>query len=190
MTRLRILLIVLACCGLPLAARADDARAIPLVDQAGHTFRISDLQGRPTLLTFVATRCTDACPIANVAFDRLRARLRHDRIEARLLTVTLDPDYDTPFVMSKLARSLSADPGEWIFASGSPGQVRRLMRSLGVEAEKGKTGVPDVHSTFVFVLDRRARLSRSLLLSTNLVTQAEEALGGRGLAERDTNRTR
>ena len=190
MSRLRNLLIVLACCGLPLAARADDARAIPLVDQTGHAFRISDLRGRPTLLTFVATRCTDACPIANVAFDRLRARLRHDRIRARLLTVTLDPDYDTPFVMSKLARSLEADPSDWIFASGSPDRVRRLMRSLGVVAENGRTGVPDVHSTFVFVLDRRARLSRSLLLSTNLVAEAEEALGGRGLAEGNSNRKR
>ena len=182
---LRALLIVLACTGSALATSAgdvratplvDDVRAIPLVDQSGAAFRILDLRGRPALLTFVATRCADACPIANVAFDRLRARLRHDRIDARLVTITLDPVYDTPFVMSKLARSLHADPNEWVFASGRPADVRRLMRSLGVIAVSGKSDIPDQHSTFVYVLDRRARLVRTLLLSTNLEDAAEQAL--------------
>jgi cytochrome oxidase Cu insertion factor (SCO1/SenC/PrrC family) len=177
MKRVWMLLIVLACSGFPPAARADDVRAIPLVDQSGAIFRILDLRGRPSLLTFVATRCTDACPIANVAFDRLRAHFKHDRIDARLVTITLDPAYDTPFVMSKLAHSLHAD-------------VERLMRSLGVLAVTGKSGIPDQHSTFVYVLDRRARLTRSLLLSTNITEQAEQALLQRSVAEGDQNRSR
>lgn len=190
MSRVWALLIVLACSGSPLAARADDVRAIPLVDQTGSAFRILDLRGRPALVTFVATRCTDACPIANVAFDRLRARLRHDRIDARLVTITLDPAYDTPFVMGRLARSLHADPNDWVFASGRPADVQRLMRSLGVVAVTGKSGIPDQHSTFVYVLDPRARLARSLLLSANLAQEAERALSQRYVAEGDQNRSR
>jgi protein SCO1/2 len=190
MKRVWMLLIVLACSGFPPAARADDVRAIPLVDQSGAIFRILDLRGRPSLLTFVATRCTDACPIANVAFDRLRAHFKHDRIDARLVTITLDPAYDTPFVMSKLAHSLHAETKDWVFASGRPADVERLMRSLGVLAVSGKSGIPDQHSTFVYVLDRRARLTRSLLLSTNITEQAEQALLQRSVAEGDQNRSR
>jgi cytochrome oxidase Cu insertion factor (SCO1/SenC/PrrC family) len=181
MKRVWALLIVLWCSGSPLAAPADDVRAIPLVDQSGAVFRILDLRGRPALLTFVATRCTDACPIANVAFDRLRSRLQHDRI---------DPAYDTPFVMSRLAHSLRADTQDWVFASGRPADVERLMRSLGVLAVTGKSGIPDQHSTFVYVLDRRARLTRSLLLSTDIGQQVEQALAQRSVAAEDQNRGR
>ena len=160
----------------PLPARAEDPRTIALVDQTGQAFRFADLRGNPTLVTFVATRCTDACPIANVAFARLNRRLREDHIAARLVTVTLDPDYDTPFVMAGLARSFSANPARWAFASGHAASVRRLMRSFGVIAEKDKNGVPDVHGSFVYLLDRHVRLQRTLLLSTGLETDAERAL--------------
>ena len=170
---------ILLAYGSPLAVRGEDARTIALVDQTGARFRIADLRGEPALLTFVATRCTDACPLADVAFDRLREQLRRDRVRARLVTVTLDPVYDTPFVMSRLARSLHADPRDWVLASGAPGDVHRLMRSLGVTASTGKSGVPDVHSTFVYVLDRNARLAKELLLSTGVANQAERALAQR-----------
>ena len=166
----------LASAVLPLPVRAEDPRTIPLVDQTGKTFRLSDLRGRPTFVTFVASRCTDACPIANVAFQRLSRRLRDDHIAARLVTVTLDPDYDTPFVMAKLAQSLAAEPSRWAFASGEPAGVRRLMRSFGVVANKGRSGVPDAHTSFVYFLDKQVRLQRTFLLSTELDTDAENAL--------------
>jgi cytochrome oxidase Cu insertion factor (SCO1/SenC/PrrC family) len=175
--RMPALFLVLACAGLPLGARADDPRAIPLVDQTGATFRLSDLGGRPALVTFVATRCSDACPLANAAFAKLRVRLDRDRVAARLVTITLDPAYDTPF-----ARGFHADARDWIFASGSPENVSRLMRSLGVVAVKGRSGVPDQHSSFVYVLDRSTRLSRTLLLSTDMAEDAERALAERSLA--------
>jgi cytochrome oxidase Cu insertion factor (SCO1/SenC/PrrC family) len=180
--RMPALFLVLACAGLPLGARADDPRAIPLVDQTGATFRLSDLGGRPALVTFVATRCSDACPLANAAFAKLRVRLDRDRVAARLVTITLDPAYDTPFVMSQVARGFHADARDWIFASGSPENVSRLMRSLGVVAVKGRSGVPDQHSSFVYVLDRSTRLSRTLLLSTDMAEDAERALAERSLA--------
>jgi len=179
---LGVLLVFLAC-GTPVVARGDDARAIALVDQTGAAFRISDLRGRPALITFVATRCTDACPLANVAFEHLRARLRQDHVAARLVTVTLDPLY----VMSQLARSLHADPSDWVFASGAPRNVWRLMKALGVVASTGKSGVPDVHSTIVYLLDRQARLAKELLLSTDIAAQAERALGERSIASGAAN---
>jgi len=163
-------------CISPLEAHTADPRTIGLVDQSGDSFRLADLRGRPALLTFVATRCTDACPIANAAFLRLAARLRHDRIDARLVTITLDPEYDTPFVMARLARSIGIPGREWTFASGRPADVRRLMRAFGVTAQNNARGVPELHSSFVYVLSADVKLSRTLLLSTNLPADAEEAL--------------
>jgi protein SCO1/2 len=154
-----------------------DPRTIPLVDQRGETFDIAELAGRPLLVTFVATRCTDACPIANAAFDRLYMLLRRDHVDARLLTVTLDPSYDTPFVMAGFGREFKGvDPDVWRFASGRAQDVRKLLASFGVVTHKDEHGIPDVHTTFIYVLDRKMVRSKMLLLSTRTPQDAEAAL--------------
>ena len=158
------------------AAPVRDERSISLVDQSGAPFHLADLRGRRTLVTFVATRCTDVCPIANVMFRRIERRLQRDRADVRLLTLTLDPEYDTPFVMAHVARELSAEPHEWTFASGRPSDMHRIMRAFGVAAEQRASGAPEVHSTFVYVLDENVRLARTLLLSTGLADAVEQAL--------------
>ena len=170
------LVAALACAALPLCAGAADPRAISLVDQRGSAFDLAQLRGRPALITFVASRCSDACPIANGMFLALDHKLRADHVRATLVTITLDPDYDTPYVMAGYARRFEANPAEWRFASGRPADVRRLMRSFGVVAQKDKNGVADIHTTFVYVLDSHVRLAKQLLLSSNLTEEAEQAL--------------
>ncbi|GAC1552107.1 MAG: hypothetical protein NVS3B16_26830 [Vulcanimicrobiaceae bacterium] len=159
------------------SARADDPRDIPLVDQNGIRFRLRDLAGEPVALTFVASRCSDACPIADAEFALLRGRLDRARTNARLVTITLDPDYDTPFVFAKLARAYRApNDDRWRFASGRPGDVRRVMRAFGVTASAGRNGVPDVHATFVYILGRDVTLKKTLLLSTTLPAVVDATL--------------
>jgi cytochrome oxidase Cu insertion factor (SCO1/SenC/PrrC family) len=167
---------LVASAGTAAGARGADPRTIALVDQAGTPFNIADLAGRPLLVTFVATRCTDACPIANAAFDRVYALLKRDHVDARLLTLTLDPGYDTPFVMAGFAREFNADPSIWRFGSGRPADMRRLLRAFGVVTQNDKNGIPDVHSTFVYVLNRKMLRSSSMLLSTRTPQDAEDAL--------------
>jgi len=158
------------------ARRPPDPRTITLIDQRGAPFSLHDLRSVPVLVTFVATRCRDACPIANALFANLRTRLDRDHAVATLVTVTLDPTYDTPTVMAREARKFRARVPGWRFASGSIASVHALMLALGVAAQPDPSGVPDVHSTFVYVLDARGRLARTLLLSTTLVEDATELL--------------
>jgi protein SCO1/2 len=152
----------------PSPARAGDARHAVLVDQAGSRFRIADLAGRPVVITFVASRCADACPIANAQFARLESLLAKEGVRATLLTVTLDPAFDSPFVMARTARAYAATAQRWRFASGSVASVRAVMATFGVEATANGKGAPEEHSSFVYVLDGRGRLARTLLLSSNL----------------------
>jgi len=158
------------------ASRSPDPRAIALIDQRGVPFALRDLRGGPVIVTFIATRCLDACPIANALFARLRSRLDRDHMAATLLTLTLDPRYDTPVVMAREARLLAARVPGWRFATGSPDAVRALMRAFGVDVRPDRRGVPDVHTTFVYILDARSRLARTLLLSTTFVDEAAEML--------------
>jgi cytochrome oxidase Cu insertion factor (SCO1/SenC/PrrC family) len=168
---------LLACAAPALGARESDPRALSFVDQRGARFTLGALRGRPSLVTFVATRCSDTCPIATALFSRLRDRLRREHIDATLVELTLDPEYDTPFVMQRYARAYSDGAvADWRFASGAPADVHALMRSFGITAQRGVRGIPDVHSSFVYVLDDRARLTRTLPLSTNLVNEAVRVL--------------
>ena len=158
------------------ASAARDPRTLSLVDQHGKHFRISDLAGAPVAITFVATRCSDACPIASAMFSKLQARLRKDRTKATLLTVTLDPTFDSPFVMAQYAHEWDADARTWRFVSGDPKAIRAMMGALGVVAVKGKDGVPDEHSSFIYVLDAQGRLAKTFLLSTNSVEDVAQSL--------------
>jgi len=163
--------------GAPAAARTDPAQ-VSLVDQSGANFRIADLTGHPAIITFVATRCTDACPIANAMFSRLQTRLAHDRMRVMLLTITLDPAYDSPFVMGRTAQQYGANARTWRFVSGQAGNVREVMSAFGVVATPDKHGIPEVHSSFVYVLDSHGRLARTLMLSSNLADDATALLRG------------
>ena len=161
------------------AATPGDPRYIALVDQSGRAFRLIDLSGRPTAVTFVAARCTDACPIANALFARASKRLRADHANTRLVTITLDPAHDTPAVMRHLARSFGADRDAWRFASGAPADVYRLMRSFGVVEEIDAHGIPEEHTSFVYLIDRDVRLKRTIPLSTALTHDIESTFPGR-----------
>jgi cytochrome oxidase Cu insertion factor (SCO1/SenC/PrrC family) len=146
----------------PAAAGAPrDARDVPLIDQNGTSFTLRDLH-RPTAVIFVATRCGDACPIAEGLFARLAGRLATAHVDARLLTVTLDPDFDRPIVMASKARSFGANAARWRWASGDPGNVRSLLDAFNVGRLDGK-----FHGTYAYVLDAQARPIRLIMLSTN-----------------------
>ena len=155
-------LLLATAAGTPAAAGAPrDARDVPLIDQNGRSFTLRDLH-RPTAVIFVATRCGDACPIAEGLFARLAGRLAQARVDARLLTVTLDPDFDRPIVMASKARTFGADAARWRWASGAPGDVRSLLDAFNVGRLDGK-----FHGTFAYVLDAQARPMQLVMLSTN-----------------------
>ena len=144
------------------ASAALDPTRIELVDQRGSNFSLHALRGQPTIVTFVATRCGDTCPISDALFERLA----QTHVGARLVTITLDPTYDTPFVMAGYARMLGADVRSWRVASGSPARINALLDSLGVDRPRtASTHAPQAHGTMIYCLDRAGRLAKTVLLS-------------------------
>lgn len=161
MRRLSAVLTFLLLASIPVAASA------ALVDQQGAGFSLGARSG-PVVLTFVATRCTDSCPIANAVFAAALAKTARRKLPATFVTATLDPAYDTPFVMAQFARRFNADRRRWRFISGSRADVRALMRRFGVAS-----GV-DAHSAFIYVVDGSA--VRTLLLSSDAADRIVDLL--------------
>jgi protein SCO1/2 len=156
----------------PYSAASPTIGDIPLVDQTGAAFHLRDLLGYPAAITFVATRCRDTCPIVNAVF----ARLSREKRRARLVTISLDPGYDTPVVVAKYARELQARTPGWRFVTGRPADVAGLLAAFGVVVATGADGIPDAHSDFIYVLDGRGRLKRTLPLSTHSISDLRATL--------------
>jgi len=154
-----------------LAAPGRAAQPLRLVDQTGHTFTFTSLHGKPLIVTFVAAHCTDACPLINAQFQQADQLFAARHMDVRLLTITLDPQHDPPSVMRGLAHRFSADPRRWLVAGGSVRDVHAVMNAFGVQAQQGRDGYADVHTTFVYIFDKHGRLYRTMLASTMLGAQ-------------------
>ena len=130
----------------PQALRPPEAGAeVPdfhLYNQDGKTVDLRQYHGKILVLTFIYTRCPlpDYCPLMTRNFAKIRDAVRSDTALAastRLLSISLDPDYDTPSVLHayglESAGKTTRDPfKDWEFACGTPEQVRKLADFFGL----------------------------------------------------------
>jgi protein SCO1 len=165
-------------------ARKPPAAAVSqphLVDQQRRRFTLASLRGRPLAVTFIAAHCTDACPLINAQFSAAAKEAAHEHLAARLLTITLDPEHDTPATMRDLAKRFDADPRYWLLAAGPTGDVHRIMRTFGVISVEGRRGYHDRHTTFVYLFNSDGKLVQTMLASTALNDVLLDAFRDRGL---------
>ena len=93
--------------------------------------------GEVTRITFTYTRCPlpTFCPLMDQNFATLQRRLAEDpdvQGRVRLITITMDPDHDTPAVLAAHAQRLKADPAVWTFLTGDRVTIDRLAQKFGV----------------------------------------------------------
>jgi protein SCO1/2 len=150
---------------------------VEVVDQDGRRlgFYTDLVRDRVVAINFVYTTCTTSCPLLGVAFrsvqDLLGVRIGR---EAFLLSVSVDPATDTPARLKAWAARYGARPG-WTLVTGVRPEILRLLRALGVSAERNVD-----HPTFVLVGDdRRGRWSRAwgLVPGPELAQLIERAVG-------------
>lgn len=88
-----------------------------LRDQRGRVVTDRDLRGSVWVANFVFTRCASVCPMLTAKFKALQARLAP--VEGvRYISISVDPEYDTPEVLAKYAERFQADPERWQFLTG------------------------------------------------------------------------
>ncbi len=168
------------------ALKPAPAVALPhLVDQQRRAFTLLSLRGRPLAVTFIAAHCTDACPLINAQFSAASKEIARQHLRARLLTITLDPEHDSPATMREIAKRFDADPRYWLLAGGSTPDVHRIMRSFGVISVEGQRGYHDRHTTFVYLFNSDGKLVQTMLASTALTDTLVDAFRDRSvLAQR------
>jgi protein SCO1 len=130
-----------------------------LTNRDGRTVHRADLAGRPWLADFVFTRCAVSCPLMTLRMARLSRELPAD-LAVRLVSFTVDPDYDTPEVLERYARSFKA-LDRWLFLTGGREEMHRLSKEgfkLAVDAGGGPQDEPILHSTRFVLVDGEAKI--------------------------------
>lgn len=152
----------------PVAARpplsvGDTVPDQQFVDQSGRTRALSAWRGRALAITFIYTRCPypTFCPLMDRHFSTIQTQVKADPALARavhLLSVSFDPDYDTPEVLARHAASLGADPDVWSFVTASRDAVDRFAALFGVSIVRGPTPADLAHTLRTAVIGREGRL--------------------------------
>ncbi len=119
-------------------APGDPVPDFAVTTQDGATLRLSDLKGDVVALTFIYTRCPlpDFCPAVDAKFADLARRIsaspgRADRV--RLLSISFDPEHDTPAVLRAHAKLRGAKPPLWTYVVASHEELARVAGPLGLK---------------------------------------------------------
>jgi len=135
-----------------------------LVDQDAQPRQFSSFRGHRVALTFIYTRCPlpEFCPLMDRHFVAVQKALQGDAgmRDVRLVTMTLDPEFDKPAVMKQHAARLKADPAIWSFLTGDPKEVEAFSHKLGIYTERDPgTGANLTHNLRTAVIDAEGRLA-------------------------------
>jgi protein SCO1/2 len=119
-----------------------------LIDQTNTRRALSEWKGSTTLITFIYTRCPlpNFCPLMDQNFAALQGVIAKDatlRGKVKLISITFDPDYDTPDVLAEHAKKMKADPAVWTFLTGDRLTMDRVAAKFGVSVLRtpGETAI-------------------------------------------------
>lgn len=130
-------------------AAGDQMPDAALIDQADRRRSLSEWRGTPALVTFIYTRCPlpNYCPLMDRHFVAIQRVLADDPAltgKLNLISISFDPAFDTPAVLSAHARTLQADESSWTFLTGDKVTVERLAAKFGVGVIRGPDGATEI----------------------------------------------
>lgn len=143
-----------------------------LTERSGRKITLSDLKGKVWVALFFYTECRDICPLIVPQMGLLHLEYKTDpefRSEVRFVSITVDPERDTPQVLAKFADRFSANPDLWLFLTGDKAAIYRLTQEgfkVGMGEQENppevteKTGEEKeiFHSSRLILVDRKAQI--------------------------------
>jgi protein SCO1/2 len=155
-----------------------------LVDQNGKSFQFKTLRGKVVVVAFAYTTCPDVCPLITAALRGAQSKLtKEERAESHLLTVTTDPEIDSPKVLAAYAKQYNADLSGWSFLTGDEAALKPVWKSFGVGIKRKARGLVD-HTPLTAIVDRQGVLRFAYigpsLDATSLLNDLRSLMSERG----------
>jgi protein SCO1 len=129
-----------------------------LTAQDGRQVALKELRGKVVVVTFIYTACADACPLLTAKMAALQDDLGSDfGSKVFFVSITVDPERDTPEVLTRYALAHGANFAGWAFLTGMPDEIRTVARRDGIYYKKHASGDVD-HTFLTSLVDRRGTL--------------------------------
>lgn len=131
-----------------------------LVDQDGDPVTNADLRGKVWVVDFIFTSCPDVCPVLTSQMANLHRRIDGD--DVRFVSVSVDPQHDTPERLREYAARFRADTARWSFLTGEPEGMRLTIERAFRQPVGERTELGDrydiLHAGRFMLVDRRGML--------------------------------
>lgn len=128
-------------------------------NQFGDPVGRAEMEGKITVVDFFFTSCPSICPVMSKEMERVNDMFR-DEPQVQIMSISIDPEYDTPAILKQYAEEHSAIPGKWHFLSGPKAETYSLARCGFVIPTVDGNGVPDdfVHTDKFMLIDELGRI--------------------------------
>jgi protein SCO1 len=123
------------------ANSAHSLAAVILTDQDGRPVALRSFNHTPVLIDFIYTSCPGPCPMLTSKMASIGHGLGPkfgSRI--RFATITVDPEHDSPARLKTYARGFDADSANWLFLTGSPHDIDRVLAGFGLSRKLERDG--------------------------------------------------
>jgi len=143
------------------AANANDCLPnVSLIDQNGRAVSLASLKGKPVLIDFIYTSCASICPVLTAKMAAIAHALGPALgADVKIVSITLDPEHDTPGQLAKYAKSHDADDKGWIFLTGPPAKIDQVLALFKLRRTRESDGTI-THSIEAFLLGPDGRQVR------------------------------
>jgi protein SCO1 len=129
-----------------------------LTSQDGAAVTLGDLRGKVVAVTFIYTWCPDVCPMLTDKMARVQDELGPGfGSKVAFVSITVDPERDTPEVLKEYAEAFDANLAGWSFLTGKPEAIRDVAHRYGVAMRAAADGQVD-HTLLTTLIDRHGTM--------------------------------
>ncbi|MGH7601820.1 MAG: SCO family protein [bacterium] len=133
-----------------------------LTEHSGQPFGLNDLRGNIWIADFIFTNCAGTCPIMTTAMTEIQKTALTERLDdVKLVSITVDPERDTPEVLQRFAAGYGALKDRWYFLTGEGAVIQQLANKgflLSAATSGGSAEEPIIHSNRFVLVDRQGRI--------------------------------
>lgn len=160
--------------GIASVPESEPAPPFTLIDSSGEAVSLADLKGRVVLLDFIYTHCPGPCPILTATHVSVQRKLPEElRERVHLVSISLDPERDTPERMAAYGSERGADLAHWSFLTGDAATIDAVLAAYQVGSTPGEGGEIS-HLVITYLIDADGRVAKRFLGTEH---SAEEIVG-------------
>ncbi|WP_142505069.1 SCO family protein [Melghirimyces algeriensis] len=129
-------------------------------DHEGNKFGLSDLKGKIWIADFIFTNCNTICPPMTANMEKVQSELKESGLDVQFVSFSIDPERDTPEVLTKFAKQHHANLSNWHFLTGYPfDDIQDLAESsFRMKIQKDPDSDQVIHGSSFYLIDSSGKV--------------------------------